>query len=362
MSNWEYTETELWRHNAGDYSIFHVFSLCAIGDTVLVFSEGRYGDGADSNCDHDIRMKRSFDGGRTFCDDICILPKRKGVCWTNASPVYDHNKGRLFLFYSDNQNNVKTQNMVMFSDDRGSTWSEPCNVTPVLEKVSSPLPFHLAGPGHGICLKEGPFAGRLLMQFWHRSENRNVPAEERGYCVSLLYSDDHGETWQTTEYLGSSVMANESRLVEVKGGIRWYARTKGQFPVTSFSADGGATWLDFSYMKLPPARSCDLGAVSFKGKNGFENTVLISRVSHETLRNNMEILISSDGGEHFSDRFSLMTGDVMPGYSDLCVLEEEEPVIGLVHCRHNHVLFSRISLQSLTCGKYERADRFVWLQ
>ncbi|MBR3837595.1 MAG: exo-alpha-sialidase [Clostridia bacterium] len=362
MSNWEYTETELWRHNEGDYSIFHVFSLCAIGDTVLVFSEGRYGNGSDADCAHDIRMKRSFDGGRTFGEDVCILSAGNGVCWTNASPVYDHNVGRLFLFFSDNQNNVRTENMVMFSDDRGTTWSKPRSVTSALERVKIPLPFHLAGPGHGICLKKGPFAGRLLMQFWHRSENRKASLEERGYCVSVLYSDDHGETWQTTEYLGADLMVNESRLAEVDGGIRWYARTKGLSPATSFSSDGGMTWLDFSHMDLPPARSCDLGAVSLFGENGLENAVFISRLSHETLRNDMEILMSFDGGKHFTERFPLMPGDVMPGYSDLCILKGEEPAVGLVHCRHNHVLFSRISLQALTGGKYEKTERFVWLQ
>lgn len=41
MSNWEYTETELWRYGQGDISIFHVFGVTAHQHTVLTFTEAR---------------------------------------------------------------------------------------------------------------------------------------------------------------------------------------------------------------------------------------------------------------------------------------------------------------------------------
>ena len=105
-----------------------------------------------------------------------------------------------------------------------------------------------------------------------------------------------------------------------------------------------------------------MGAISLSAKDGYGDMVLLSRVSHETKRMDMEVCISLDGGVSFSDTFQLMVGDAMPGYSDLCIIEEAEPVVGLLHCRNNHVLFSRISLQTLTGGKYENTSRNCWLQ
>ena len=75
------------------------------------------------------------------------------------------------------------------------------------------------------------------------------------------------------------------------------------------------------------------------------------------LRRDMEIRISYDGGKSFPDFFSLMQGDAMPGYSDMCIIDEDEPLIGFLHCRNNHVLFSRISLQTLTGGRYDNTSR-----
>ena len=115
-------------------------------------------------------------------------------------------------------------------------------------------------------------------------------------------------------------------------------------------------------LDLPPRRKCDVGVIGLSAKEGYEDMVLLSRVGDEEKRINMEIRISYDGGESFPDVFYLMQGDAMPGYSDLCIIEEEEPVIGLLHCRHNHVFFSRISLQTLTGGKYENTTRTCWLQ
>ena len=157
-------------------------------------------------------------------------------------------------------------------------------------------------------------------------------------------------------------MVNESRIVETCDGLLWNMRTREKYQLVSFSADGGDSWSDGEACHLPPAKNCDVGVVSVQGKEDYENMVLMSRVSQTDLRRDMEIRISYDGGKSFPDSFSLMKGDAMPGYSDMCVIEEDEPVIGLLHCRNNHVLFSRISLQTLTGGRYDNTSRSVWLK
>lgn len=362
MSKWEYTEHELWRYGENGYSIYHVFSVCAIEQTVFVFAEGRCGDGSDANCPHDIVMKKSLDGGKTFPVDVCLLTADEGHCWTNACPLYDDVNKRLFLFYSDNQKNRKTENYYITSDDLGATWSEPVCITHILADVERPLPFHLAGPGHGICLKRAPYAGRLLMQFWHRGADVTLPVGERGYCASVLFSDDGGQSWQSTPYLGKQDNCHESRLAETRTGVLWSARTRSTVSMFSQSVDGGTHWSEFAAGDITPARCCDIGLTSLSFGEDYGDMILLSRVGHETKRMDMEILYSLDGGKSFPGCFYLLPGDTMPGYSDLCIIADGEPIIGLVHCRNNHVLFSRISLQTLTGGKYDNTTRSVWLQ
>ena len=108
-------------------------------------------------------------------------------------------------------------------------------------------------------------------------------------------------------------------------------------------------------MAIGPANICDASLVSVAGKDRYEDLVILSRISRIERRENMELLYSLDGGRSFTGRMLLPPGDAMPGYSDMVVLAEETPVLGLIHSRSNHVLFSRISLQTLTGGAYENA-------
>lgn len=358
MTNWEYTETELWRHGTGEISLYHVFSAASTKNAVLVFCEARSGDASDHRCPHHIQMRRSTDGGRSFSEDICLIPSGGVHCWTNPIPVYDPAINRLFLFYSDNHENVKTDNFLIYSDDEGITWSTPRKINGILEEPEHSPPFHLAGPGHGIQLR----SGRLIMPFWHRFKGTEVPLEERGYCMSILYSDDHGQSWIRTGLTGFEHFCNESGVAETDSDLVRIIRVMENATYISRSADGGISWTEPTPADMPGAIFCDVAALSVQGKGDFSNMVLVSRISAPDKRRDMEIRISYDGGFRFEDTFRLMPGDAMPGYSDLCLISEAEPVVGLVHCRDNHVLFSRISLQTLTGGKYDNTFRTVWLK
>lgn len=270
----------------------------------MAFAEARYGDGGDVGCRHDIWMRRSRDGGRSFEESVCLCPSEGSRIWTNPVPVYDGQSGRLFLFYSDNPDNCRTENYLMYSDDWGNHWSAPQRMNGWLETGETPPPFHLAGPGHGIQLTRGEKAGRLIVPFWHRQWGPNRPASERGYCVSALYSDDHGESWHHTAYIGQACMANESRIVETKAGLRWVIRPIGPCRYTCQSSDGGITWTTPGPMALGPANNCNAGAISVEGKAGYGDMLLVSRISGLKRRENMEILISLDGGETFVDRLA----------------------------------------------------------
>ena len=353
MSSWEYTETELWRYNTNGVSIYHVFGSIAFSRNVLVFAEAREEDGGDANCPHSIVMRRSDNGGKSFYPSVELVPSH-GNCYVNPTPLYDKQTRRLFLFFAQNIGNGMTQNYVMYSDNAGVTWSRPQNITPALDKE---FVFNIPGPGHGTQLKNG----RLLLPLWHRKYGVELPKEERGYCLSYLVSDDHGKTWDHKGFFGQNCLTNESRITETADRLIWNARGGDSYRYESYSYDGGDSWTEFAMAPIPPARKCDSSMVSLSAGGGYEDTVLFSHVSHPEKRNDIEILISRDGGRHYDDALRLMQGDAMPGYSDMGVLYEDCPVVCLVHARNNHVLFSRISMQTLTGGKFENTTRNVWI-
>lgn len=355
MSAWEFTETELWRYNEDNVSIMHVFGCVAFGRNVVAFCEAREGDGSDAECAHSIYMRRSENGGKTFEDNVVLVPSH-GNCYVNPTPVYDEKSRRLFLFFAQNLGNSVTQNYIMYSDNAGITWTHPQNITAALSDVEG-CRFHLAGPGHGTQLK----SGRLIVPFWHRSHGVEVPKEQRGYCVSFLYSDDSGKTWNHSPRFGYDCLANESRITQTKDKLIWNVRGATFNRYESYSTDDGDSWTEFSVAPIPPACRCDGSLVSLDAGGNYQDTVLFSHPSRTDARADMEVLISRDGGVTFDDKLSLMTGDAMPGYSDMCIIKEGDPVVGLVHARSNHVLFSRISMQTLTNGKYEKTERNVWI-
>ena len=333
----------LWRHGEGGYSLYHVFGLVAARNTVLAFAEARCG-GKDAGEAHDIVMRRSSDGGRSFGQSVCLFGGER--CLVNPTPIYDAQTGRVLLFFAENFENARTVLYLSHSDDEGATWSTPRDVTHLITQKSDTR-FHLPGPAHGIQLKNAPHAGRLLLQLWHRGPSIKIPREERGYCVSLLYSDDHGESWTHIPALGHEVLANESALCETEEGLLWTLRSFGTEHAFTRSRDGGETWDTPRILPLPPAFACEAGLVSLSKSPNSAQTVLLSRISRPEKENrrDMEICISHDGANTFPARLALPLGDARPGYSDLCVTDGGQ-VVGLLHCHEGAVLFTRIPAEN----------------
>ena len=344
MSENSFESATLWTHGKDGYSLFHVFGLIAAKDTVLAFAEGRHG-GKDAGEAHDIVMRRSTDGGKTFAESVCLFGGER--CLTNPTPIYDTCTGRVLLFFAENHENARTVLYLSHSDDLGTSWSVPQDVTHLITEKSD-VQFHLPGPSHGIQLQKSPHTGRLLLQLWHRGPSVRIPREERGYCVSLLYSDDHGEHWTHVPPLAAEVFANESALCETDDGVLWTLRSFGTQHAMTKSRDGGVTWDTVRVMPLPPAFACEAGLISLPNPQISAKTVLLSRISRPEKENrrDMEICISRDGGNTFPARLALPEGDAYPGYSELCALDGGKAV-GVLHCHEGRVLFTRISADAL---------------
>jgi sialidase-1 len=334
----------LWRHGEGGYSLYHVFSLIAAPSTVLAFAEARC-EGKDADETHDIVMRRSTDGGKTFEASVCLFGG--GRCLVNPTPIYDAMTGRVLLFFAENHKNTRTVLYLTHSDDLGMTWSKPQDLTHLITEKPD-TSFHLPGPTHGIQLQKSPYTGRLLLQLWHRGPDVSIPRKERGYCASLLYSDDHGKHWTHTRPLGHAAYANESALCETQEGVFWALRSFGTEHAFTKSRDGGSTWDEVQPMPLPPAFACEAGLISLPDFENSTATVLLSRISRPEKENrrDMEICMSRDGGSTFPYHLALPRGDAHPGYSDLCVTDGGRTV-GLLHCHEGQVLFTRIPVHKL---------------
>ena len=334
-----FESTTLWQHGKDGYSLYHVFSLVATKNAVLAFAEARQG-GKDADEAHDIVMRRSTDGGQTFEKSVCLFGG--GRCLVNPTLIWDAITERVLLFFAENLENKRTVLYLSHSDDEGVSWSEPRDLTHAITKKTDTT-FHLPGPSHGIQLQKSPQTGRLLLQLWHRGTDVTLPRTARGYCASLLYSDDHGEHWSHLPALGHALCANESALCETDEGVLWALRSFGTQHAMTKSTDGGTTWSEVQPMPLPPAFACQAGSISLPATQFSPQTVLLSRVSRpeKECRRDMEICASYDGGKTFPTHLPLPVGDATPGYSDLCAMDGDDTV-GLLHCHEGQVLFTRI--------------------
>ena len=192
----------------GDSGVFVAFapSLVKANDgTLIYFAEARSGDG-DSTA-YGILSKRSFDNGATWTP-LSIIYEHQLYTVRNASAVVDKVTGEIFLMFIEAAANSDFGGdiLVVSSKDHGATWSAPVNITNDVKVTSegnpnpaafpdTPWGWYSVGPGNGLQLQNGEFAGRLLMTANHRlTEDKTGPSWSH-----VIYSDDHGQTWHLAE-------------------------------------------------------------------------------------------------------------------------------------------------------------------
>ncbi|HEY0658712.1 MAG TPA: sialidase family protein, partial [Pyrinomonadaceae bacterium] len=205
-------ESEIWAANDDGIETYYIYGLLAANNTIFAFSEGRI-ERLDKSAHH-IVLKKSMDNGKTWSRNEFVVTSRNGECFCNPTPIFDRKNNNILLFYAQNYENNSSEIFLISSKDNGNNWSEPRNLTGLFDNNSYGWTLHLPGPGHGIQTCDG----RLVVQIWHRRE-LTFPASERNYGVSIIFSDETGETWQTggTVPLGDAQL-NESRIVELTDG------------------------------------------------------------------------------------------------------------------------------------------------
>ena len=274
-----FEETMLYRPGDLGYHECRTPVLLATQDgTILAFNEARKFTGRDSD-QVDLFLRRSTDCGRTF-GDVQVVASEDGWVSGNPAPVQDHDTGAIQLLFckhpSDDpgrtpvnstgeievvKGNLPRTVWITRSTDDGATWSEPTEITDQVKEPS--WTWYATGPCHGIQLENG----RLLVPCDHTEGNEhNHEISGRSHVV---YSDDHGESWQ----IGGIAQAgtNESVIVQTGDG-RLYLNCRNYVRDTStgermnrrayaWSRDNGKNFTDFGVDEALVGSVCQAGMI-----------------------------------------------------------------------------------------------------
>jgi sialidase-1 len=335
----------IFRSGSEGYECFRIPALVTTPTgALLAFAEGRR-NGCSDTGDIDLVMKRSEDQGRTWSDLVVIRDDGPTVCG-NPAPVVDRETGTIHLLSTwnlgedhereiiDGTSKDTRRVFVMRSEDDGITWSAPEEITQAVKKKN--WTWYATGPCHGIQVKQGPFAGRLIIPCDH------IEARTKMYFSHIIYSDDHGNTWE----LGGTTpqdQVNECTVAELGNGrlmlnMRNYDRSQ-ECRKISFSGDGGITWSDIvsdTALIEPICQASLLGILKNEDNRVY---LYFTNPAHRSNRENMTLKISDDEGQTWETLAILYRGP--SAYSDLvelpngnlgCLFEagNESPYEGIV--------------------------------
>lgn len=282
--------------------------------------------------------------------DYRVVVDPKKPAYSDKGDLYKGNEliGNIYFEYSE-KNIFRVSNTnylwMSYSDDDGKTWSAPKDITHGIRKDW--MHFLGTGPGTGIALRTGPHKGRLVIPIY---TTNNVSYLSGSQSSRVIYSDDHGETWQAGEAVNdnrpvgnqtihSSTMNNpgaqntESTVVQLNNGdLKLFMRgLTGDLQVAT-SHDGGATW-DKEIKRYPQVKD-----------------VYVQMSAIHTMHEGKEyILLSNAGGPGRNN-----------GLVHLARVEENGELTWLKHNPIQSGKFAYNSLQELGNGEYgllyEHAD------
>lgn len=317
------------------YKSYRIPSLIRTKKGVLLaFCEGRK-EGASDAGNIDLLMKRSADNGKTWSDQVVVWDDGNNTCG-NPCPVVDEKTGTVLLLLTHNNGDAPEKDIITKkspstrtvwiteSQDDGLTWTLPKNITATTKK--SEWGWYATGPGIGIQIKHGVNKGRLVIpcDFSYDDPNGHVRNGPFEYGAHIIFSDDHGKTWQ----LGGTITPkmNECQVVELADGKgtlmmnmrSYFGRNRRAL---SYSYDGSMTWtapVDAPEL-IEPVCQASIIRYAANGKKGKHNMLLFLNPASKK-RENLKLRASYDEGMTWPVEKVLHPGP--SAYSSVAVLPD----------------------------------------
>lgn len=239
------------------------------------------------------------------------------------------------VFYKDSLFKVFPTSYLgmVYSDDDGLTWSS-MQLLNTLKSDSEKL--LITGPGVGTQIKNGTYAGRLV-----------VPV----YSVTLagfgvIYSDDNGANWTYAPADTYSTGATaEAQIVEMPdGSLKVFLRTSSSYVAERTSIDGGVTWSEEVAVDEITTTSygTQLSVINYSGTVDGKPAIILSSPNATGGRNTGKIRIGliNETGETGTDKYEIdwayeYTVDGTVGYSYSCLSELPNGDIGLLYEKYD---------------------------
>jgi sialidase-1 len=292
--------------------------------SVLALAEGR--QRPKDQAENDIIARRSTDGGKTW-SPLQVIHEDGTNSLNNPTVVQEQETGRIFLMYQRIPAHLKEhsaaiatgydgpdvyRNLLVWSDDDGTTWSKPEDVTATTKRPERATTI-ASGPGIGIQLTRGPHKGRLI-----------IPFNEGPYGVwqnFAVFSDDKGKSWKFGADVpgafvpdgkgGERSQINEVQMVELSdGSVRLSTRQFAGAKVrkTSISKDGGETWSPVTELPELTDPSCMQGFIRYSFDDAKGKGILIHTGPDSTKRDHGAVYLSTDDGATWPVKRELYAG------------------------------------------------------
>lgn len=265
----------------------------------------------------DVGLQRSADGGKSWSETE-ILVSGKGRNAEN-NPVMIADGGTVHFFYCENYKRLFYKK----STDAGRTWCTPRELTDVIDAEAPALCWTAlaAGPCHGIRLS----SGRLLLPLWF-AKNPNDMFSHHPSLVSVLYSDDGGDSWHLGGFLGTNMAEDYSECAvaeDTDGTLLLNIRNESprKLRKTAKSRDGGCTWSEPVFEETLPDPTCCAGLCRAEDSLLFSNCESKTERRHLTVKRirNGKIVEKTEIGDEagYSDiAFDPQTGRVFVAFEN----------------------------------------------
>lgn len=317
-----YETYKVWKYGELDgIMTYHQFGLFTTSKGILLATAEARVSVEDLGAHH-IVLKRSSDGGKTWGDTIIVanyndtINEATNICYSDANVVEDSKNGKLFLFYTANFGDTSILYYKVSTDD-GATWGEAVDVSSLFADDPYARTLHRTGAGHGLQIQNGQYAGRLLIYINHGNKGTTVAEKKQG--ISVIYSDNGGETWGNSAYT-EPIGLSEGRIAELEDGTlvinsRNPARgsTSENYRYQLVSTDGGATWsTPKAWKSLGKMYGCDASLYT-DIQEGFTRMLFSSIEMNNPVRNNLQIRLSYDAGATWSYQKELWRDNSITG-------------------------------------------------